>query len=124
MKVILVANQHLRIPENSRYQMVVVTGSFDAADDWIVEAVQAKDIVITTDILLADRCLKKHARVLGPKGEEFTEDNIGSAISMRELMGHIRGFGEVKGGPSAMNKNHRSSFLAKLDQIIQQTKRK
>ncbi len=124
LNVILVANQGLRIPENERYKMIVVTGNFDAADDWIVEAVQAKDIVITTDILLADRCIKKSARVLGPKGEEFTEDNIGSAISMRELMGHLRGFGEVKGGPSAMNKNYRSAFLSKLDQIIQQSKKK
>jgi len=123
LKVIVVANQLLRVPTDPRYQMVVVKGNFDAADDWIVEAIEPKDIVITTDILLADRCLKKHARVLGPKGEEFTEDNIGSALSMRELMGHIRSFGEVKGGPSAMTKAHRSQFLSKLDQIIQQIKR-
>lgn len=123
LKVVLVANQSVRIPSDSRYEMVVVKGNFDAADDWIVDAAQPKDIVITSDILLADRCLKKQARVLGPKGEEFTEDNIGSALSMRELMGHIRSFGEFKGGPSAMTKTHRSQFLSKLDQIIQQIKR-
>ncbi|MBC7420614.1 MAG: YaiI/YqxD family protein [Bdellovibrio sp.] len=123
LKVILVANQPMRIPEDLRYELKVVKGNFDAADDWIVENVSRGDIVITSDILLADRCLKKQARVLGPKGEEFTEDNIGGAIAMRELMGNIRSFGEVKGGPSAMNKNHRSNYLAKLDQIIQQLKK-
>lgn len=123
LNVILVANQFLRPLAGPRYEMIVVKGNFDAADDWIVDHLQAKDIIVTSDILLADRCIKKGARVLGPKGEEFTEDNIGSAIAMRELMSHVRSFGEVKGGPSAMSKNHRSRFLAKLDQIIQQTKK-
>ncbi len=123
LKVILVANQSLRIPSDLRYEMKVVKGNFDAADDWIVENVQTKDIVITSDILLADRCIKKQARVLGPKGEEFNEDNIGSAIAMRELMSNVRSFGEVKGGPAAMNKNHRSNFLSTLDRLIQQSKK-
>jgi len=79
--------------------------------------------VITSDILLADRCVKKQARVLGPKGVEFTEDNIGSAVSNRELMQNLRHMGEMRGGPAPMDKKARSQYLGKLDQIIQALKR-
>lgn len=72
MKVFVVANQYLNVPLDPLIEMCVADAGFDAADDWIVERVTDRDIVITADILLAERCLKKKARVLGPKGEEFT----------------------------------------------------
>ena len=124
LKVILVANQYFNIPLNPLFEMQTVKGNFDAADDWIVEHCDSKAIVVTIDILLADRCIKKHSRVLGHKGVEFTEDNIGSAIAQRELMENLRHMGEMRGGPAAMQKKDRSQFLAKLDQIIQDQKRK
>jgi len=123
LTVILVANQYLNLPLNPLLKMIVVKGSFDAADDWIVENCQASDIVITSDILLADRCLKKFARVLGPKGDEFTEDNIGSAVANRELLQNLRHMGEIRGGPAPMDKKARSQFLGNLDRIIQSLKK-
>ncbi len=123
LKVILVANKNVNIPLSDRIEMVVVSGGFDAADDWIVEHVLPGDIVITADILLADRCVKKQARVLGNKGVEFAEDNIGSAVANRELMQNLRHMGEATGGPAPMQKNDRSKFLGKLDQIIQNIKK-
>lgn len=121
--VTVVANKPINIPFNARTKMVVVRqGHLDAADDWIVENVKAKDIVITADIPLADRCIKLGARVLGPKGEEFTEDNVGSAMAMRELMKDLRERGESKGGSAPMDKKDKSRFLGKLDQIIQSLK--
>ena len=123
MKVILVANKWLNIPTNPLFEIQVVTGDFDAADDWIVENAVEKDIVITADILLAERCLKKNSRVLGNKGEEFTEDNIGSAVASRELMQNLRHMGEMRGGPAPMDKKDKSRFLGTLDQIIQSLKR-
>jgi hypothetical protein len=123
MSVLLVANKRLNLPLNPLLEMVVVNGGFDAADDWIVENSKAHDIVITSDILLADRCIKKAVRVLGPKGEEFTEDNIGSAVAHRELMQNLRHMGEMRGGPAPMDKKDRSRFLGKLDEIIQSIKR-
>ena len=123
LSVVVVANQYINIPMNSLFKMEVVTGSFDAADDWIVEQVQNGDIVITADILLADRCVKKSARVLGHKGDEFTEDNVGSAVANRELMQNLRHMGEIKGGPAPMDKKARSKFLGTLDQIIQSLKK-
>ena len=124
LKVILVANKKLQVPINPRIEMQVVGGGFDAADDWIVENSTAGDILITSDILLADRCIKKQVRVLNAKGKEWTEDSIGSAIAGRELMANLRHMGEMRGGPSAMEKKDRSQFLATLDQVIQSLKRK
>jgi uncharacterized protein len=123
LKVFLVANKRLNIPFSDRVEMVVVTNAFDAADDWIAEQVQSGDIVVTADILLADRCVKKQARVLGTKGEEFSEDNIGSAVSNRELMQNLRQMGEIRGGPASMQKADRSKFLSQLDRIINDIKR-
>ena len=123
LNVVLVANKPLNLPLNPLLEMVVVKGNFDAADDWIVDNCQAFDIVVTADILLAERCVKKSARALGHKGDEFTEDNIGSAVASRELMQNLRHMGEVRGGPAPMDKQARSKFLATLDRIIQSLKK-
>lgn len=124
IKTFVVANQYQNVPLDTLIEMKVVSGNFDAADDWIVEQVTHKDIVITSDILLADRCVKKQARVISPKGFEFNEDNIGSAVSNRELMQNLRHMGEMRGGPAPMDKKARSQFLGTLDQVIQSLKRK
>lgn len=123
IKVILVANQSIRIPLNPNIEMKVVAGGFDSADDWIVEQIEAKDILVTADLLLADRCLKKAARVLGAKGRELDIENIGDALGGRELSSHLRDLGNKGTGPAAMTKADRSQFLSKLDQIIQSIKR-
>ena len=123
LKVFVVANKYLNVPQDSRIQMIVASSDFDAADDWIVENAQKGDIVITADILLAERCVKKNVRAIGSKGIEFTEDRIGSAVATRELMQNLRHMGEVRGGPAPMDKKDRSRFLGTLDQVIQQLKR-
>ncbi len=118
LKVLVVANKALTIPIDPLIEMEVVSGGFDAADDWIAEKIEKGDILITSDLLLADRAIKKQARVLGPKGRELDEENIGEALAGRELSSHLRQLGASNTGPSAMNKTDRSQFLAKLDQII------
>lgn len=119
LMVFVVANKYLNIPASPFIQMQVVSGGFDAADDWIAENISKGDILITSDLLLADRCIKKQARVLGPKGRELDEENIGNALGTRELMSHLRNLGDTKTGPAPMSKNDKSQFLSKLDQIIQ-----
>lgn len=123
IEVILVANNHLNIPQNKLFKMQVVDTGFDAADDWIVEQATSRDLVITVDILLAERCVKKGVRVLGHKGVEFTEDNIGMSVANRELMQNLRHMGENRGGPAPMDKKARSQFLGTLDQILHALKR-
>ena len=99
-------------------------GSADAADDWIAEHIQEDDIAISADIPLADRCLKKGAHVLGSKGQELTIETIGGALATRALMDHLRGSGEVTGGPAAFTPRDRSKFLSKLDAVIQRIRRR
>lgn len=123
LKVFVVANKYLNLPIDPLIEMKVVSGGFDAADDWIVDQVTSKDVVVTSDILLAERCVKKSARALDSKGKEFTEDNVGMAVANRELMQNLRHMGDMRGGPSAMDKKARSQFLATLDRIIQALRR-
>lgn len=123
LEVTLVSNSPMRIPEAPTVSIEVVGGGFDAADDWICDHVQPDDIVITADVLLADRCLKSGARVLGTSGKPFTEDNIGSIVATRNLMTDLRGAGEITGGPRPMTKRNRSLFLQNLHQMIQSIRR-
>ena len=124
LKVTLVAASWMRIPESSRVTLEVVGEGMDAADDWIAEHCGADDIVITADVPLADRCVKKGAFVLGPKGKPFTEENIGAALATRNLLADLREMGEVTGGPPAFAKKDRSLFLQQLDQAINVIQRK
>ena len=119
LEVTLVANSRMRIPNNRWIALEVVRDGFDAADDWIVEHVQPDDIVVTADIPLAGRCLKKGARVIGPTGKPFTENSIGQAMAMRDLLSELRGAGEITGGPLPLKKRDRSRFLQRLDDVIQ-----
>lgn len=119
LQVFVVANKPLTVPSSANIHMQVVSGGFDAADDWIAENITAGDILVTSDLLLADRCIKRQARVLGPKGRELDEENIGAALATREMMSHLRQLGDTKTGPAPMAKKDRSQFLSTLDQIIQ-----
>ncbi|MBU0729064.1 MAG: YaiI/YqxD family protein [Proteobacteria bacterium] len=123
LEVTLVANSWMRIPKEPGLVLQVVKAGFDAADDWIVEHLQPHDIVITADIPLASRCLKEGARVLGPSGKPFTEDNIGDTVATRDLLSELRGAGEITGGPPPLTKRDRSRFLQQLDEVIQSIRR-
>ena len=123
LDVILVANSWMRIPAGDRVELIVVGDGLDEADDRIVELAEENDIVITADIPLASRCLKKGSRVIGLKGRPFTEDSIGDALATRELLSHLRETGEVQGGPAPFHKRDRSRFLQSLDDAIQAIRR-
>lgn len=124
LDVFVVANKAIHVPLHPSIKMQVVAAGPDEADNWIAENIKEFDICVTTDIPLADRCLKKNARVLGARGDEFTEDMIGEALATRELMKHLREMGDVKGGPPAFSPKDRSQFLSSLDRIIQNIMRK
>jgi uncharacterized protein YaiI (UPF0178 family) len=122
-EVRVVSNAPFRIPDSPRVKRVVVSDGFDAADDWIAEAAAAlpknRCVVVTGDILLADRCLKAGARVLKHNGEEFTSASIGGAIATRAIMADLRaGMDGVGGGPAPFGKADRSRFLQALDRVL------
>ena len=122
--VSIVSNSHLRVPDHPLIERVVVSDGFDAADDWIAEQTGAKTVVVTADILLADRCIKAGAVVISPTGKPFTSSSIGAAVATRAIMADLRsGMGENIGGPAPFSKADRSRFLSALDEALVRLKR-
>ena len=122
--VSIVSNARLRVPEHPLVERVVVSDGFDAADDWIAERSGPGAVVVTADILLADRCLKAGAAVISPNGKPFTANSIGAAVATRAIMADLRaGAGEGIGGPPPFAKSDRSRFLSALDEALMRLKR-
>jgi uncharacterized protein YaiI (UPF0178 family) len=118
IKVHVVANSVIRVPQDPLIERVVVSDGFDAADDWIAERAGPSGIVVTSDIPLASRCLKAGAQVIGPSGKAFTESSIGMALAMRDVMADLRAMGQAGGGPAPFSARQRSAFLSALDEAV------
>lgn len=118
----VVANSFMRVPPD--VTLTVVDAGPDVADDWIAVRVQPGDIVVTNDIPLASRTLKAGGVALGATGKAFTESSIGAALAQRELMEHLRSFGEGMGGPKPFSQADRSRFLSALDAAVAKAKRR
>jgi len=123
LRVLVVSQGPLRVPPDDKVEAIRVGRGFGAADDWIAERIGVDDIAITADIPLADRCLKRGARVVAPDGREFTDAMIGSALASRELAEHLRAMGELGGGPRPFERKQRSRFLATLEETIRSVQR-
>ena len=123
LKVRVVANGWMRIPDSPLIERVTVTEGLDAADDWIVAHAGVGDIVVTADIPLADRCVKQGARVLAPTGRPFTPESIGNDLATRNLLTELRDTGQIRGGGRPFGKQDRSRFLGALDNLIQAVRR-
>lgn len=122
--VSVVSNMRIRVPDHPLIERVVVSDKFDAADDWIAEHADMHRVVITGDILLADRCLKKGATVIGHNGKPFTSASIGGAIATRAIMADLRAGGDSVGGPAPFCRADRSRFLQALDEALVAAERK
>jgi hypothetical protein len=118
VSVLIVSNSYMRSPAYPLLEQVVVSDGFDAADDHIADIADEASVVVTADILLAERCLKSDATVLAPNGKPFTMDSIGAAIATRALMADLRAGGEQLGGPPPFSKKDRSAFLSALDEAL------
>jgi uncharacterized protein len=117
LEVTFVANSGLRPSRDPMVKNVIVSASFDAADDWIAERATAGDVVVTADVPLAVRCVAGGAFVTGPTGRVFDEANIGMASAMRDLGQHLRETGESKGYNPAFSPRDRSVFLQTFDRL-------
>jgi uncharacterized protein YaiI (UPF0178 family) len=123
--VTVVSNAFLRVPREPLINFVCVSDAFDAADDYIAERANESSVIITADILLAERCLKSGSKVLGSNGKAFTMDSIGSAIATRAIMADLRAGADMPnlGGPPPFSDRDRSRFLEALHLIIEKLKR-
>jgi uncharacterized protein len=123
LPVSVVAGQFIRVPHDPLIERVAAGSAMDAADDWIAERAGRGDIVITSDIPLASRCVKSGADVIAPNGKPFSEQSIGMTLAVRNLMTDLRSSGEVTGGPKSFAPRDRSAFLSALDQTIRRIQR-
>ncbi len=123
--VVIVANAYIRIPDHRLVSRQIVSDGFDAADDWIAEKAGPHAVVVTADILLADRCLKTGAAVISPAGKPFTDNSIGTAIATRAIHADLRaGLGDgIARGPAPFSKADRSRFLSALDAALVKLKK-
>jgi len=123
LPVSVVAGNFIRVPQDPSIERVAAGSGMDAADDWIAERAGRGDIVITSDIPLASRCVKAGAEVIAPNGKPFTEQSIGMTLAVRNLMTDLRSSGEITGGPKGFSSRDRSAFLSALDQTIRRIQR-
>jgi uncharacterized protein YaiI (UPF0178 family) len=123
LKVYVVANSPIFVPRAVGLERFVVGAGPDAADDWIVERAGRGAIVITSDVPLAARCVKKGADVLAPTGKTFSDSSIGMALATRNLMDQLRSAGETTSGPPPFGPRDRSRFLSALDNVVSRLKR-
>jgi len=124
LPVSVVAGNFIRVPQDPLIERVAAGAGMDAADDWIAERAGPGDIVITSDIPLASRCVKAGADVIASNGKAFTEESIGMTLAVRNLMTDLRSAGEVTGGPKSYSPRDRSTFLSTLDQTIRRIQRR
>jgi hypothetical protein len=124
LKVFVVANSYMSVPRGELIERVIVPEGPDVADGWIAERAGPGDIVITADIPLAGRCVKKGASVLSPTGKVFDGDSIGMALATRDLMTDLRSAGAVTRGPPPLSRQDVSRFLSALDLAVVRIRRK
>src|SRR6202171_6111598 len=123
LAVSVVAGQFIRVPQDPLIERIAAGSGLDAADDWIAGGAGKGDIVVTSDIPLASRCVKAGVEVIAPNGKPFTEQSIGMTLAVRNLMTDLRSSGEVTGGPKSFAPRDRSAFLSALDQTIRRLQR-
>jgi hypothetical protein len=124
LKVFVVANAFMAVPRSDLIERVIVAEGPDAADHWIAERATEFDIVVTADIPLAGRCVRKGAMVIGPTGKPFTENSIGMALATRDLLTDLRSAGTTTRGPPPLTRQDISRFLSTLDLAVTRLKRK
>ncbi len=118
VELTLVANQPLTTPRSKFIKSKQVPGGFDVADNWIVKAAQAGDLVITADIPLAAEVVGKGALALNPRGQLYTEENVRERLNLRDMMDELRSTGVITGGPPTISKSDRQAFANQLDRLL------
>lgn len=116
--VTLVANQPMRTPASPYINSIRVPSGMNIADRQIVELVGTGDLVITADIPLAADVVAKGGSALNPRGELYTDANVGGRLAARNLMDELRGGGMITGGPSNFNAKDRQAFANQLDRWL------
>jgi uncharacterized protein YaiI (UPF0178 family) len=122
-EVLLVAGQAQVKPAYSCVRLIVVPSGPDAADDYLVEHALPGELVICSDVPLADRLVKKGVAALDPRGKEFDEGNMGERLAVRNLFTDLREQGQVSGGQGPYGERDKQAFANALDRILTRLQR-
>ena len=122
-KMILVANASIATPSSPFISTVRVEQGFDQADDYIVQHMEAYDLVITADIPLAASVVEKKGIAINPRGEMYTENNMKQRLGIRDMMEVLRGSGVNVGGPPTFTLKEKTAFANALDKILAKSKK-
>ncbi|WP_349616447.1 YaiI/YqxD family protein [Azotobacter salinestris] len=117
-EVLLVAGQSQVKPTFACVRLVVVPSGPDAADDYLVENAAPGELVICSDIPLADRLFKRGVAALDPRGREFDERNMGERLALRNLLSDLRDQGQMGGGQPPYGERERQAFANALDRLL------
>ena len=116
--LVLVANSYLSIPQSDLVRLIIVDKGLDVADQYIIDNVSKDELVITADIPLAAKIVEKNALALNPRGEIYTEENIGEILSMRDFLKELRDGGTITGGPATFGVKDVQEFANSLNKIL------
>ena len=118
----LIANHSIQVPRSPLIKMKQVSSGFDVADNLIVQQAETGDLVITSDIPLAAELVEKNVKVITPRGERYTAQNIRQRLNMRDFMDTMRSSGQHHGGPAALGQKDKQAFANALDQYLATTR--
>lgn len=118
LNVIMVAGQPQIKPPYACVRLIIVESGMDAADDYLVEQAQPGDLVICSDVPLADRLVKKGVDALDPRGKEFDTRNMGERLAVRNLMTDLRDQGQMGGGQPPYGDKEKQAFANSLDRLL------
>lgn len=125
LETILVANQRLYVPPGNPFLTAIrVEGGPDVADLHIVEHSDPGDVAVTADIPLAAALVEKGVQVIDPRGEEYTSENVGERLSIRNFMDELRGTGVETGGPAPYGNREKQAFASALDRVLTRSLRR
>ncbi len=117
-RVTLVANQSMRTPRSEFIDSLLVPAGMNVADQRIVELAEPSDLVITADIPLAAEVVANGGQALNPRGEMYTDANIGERLAVRNMLDELRGGGQITGGPANFTAKDRQTFANQLDRWL------
>jgi uncharacterized protein YaiI (UPF0178 family) len=118
----LIANHSIQVPRSPLIKMKQVSSGFDVADNLIVQQAETGDLVITSDIPLAAELVEKNVKVITPRGERYTAQNIRQRLNIRDFMDTMRSSGQHHGGPAALGQKDKQAFANALDQYLATTR--
>lgn len=119
LETVLVANQRLPVPPGNAFVSAVrVDGGPDVADRYIADHAEPRDVAVTADIPLAAILVEKGVVVVDPRGDEFTPENVGERLAVRDLLDGLRGSGVETGGARPYGPKDKQAFAGALDRVL------